>query len=137
MSKKTRAGFYMDDEMMRRCDLFLEQANVRSRNEFVNKAVHKYLCALEAQDVETYLSTHLTSAIRGAVDEGTNRTSGLLFKLAVEMDMMMHLLASTLELTDDELRLLRGRCVDEVKKTRGKISLDNAVSFQQSPDHDA
>lgn len=132
MSKKTRAGFYMDDEMMRRCDLFLEQANVRSRNEFVNKAVRKYLSALEADDVETYLSTHLTSALRGIVDESTNRTAGLLFKLAVEMDMMMHLLASTLELTDDELRRLRGRCVAEVKKTKGKISLEDAVQFQQS-----
>ena len=31
----------------------------------------------------------------------------------------------------EELRRLRGRCVNEVKKTKGKISLEDAVRFQQ------
>jgi hypothetical protein len=48
----------------------------------------------------------------------------------VEISMMMHLLAATLEVTDEELHRLRGRCVVEVKKTKGKIRLDDAVEFQ-------
>lgn len=48
--------------------------------------------------------------------------------------MMMHLLATTLDITDEELHRLRGRCVAEVKRTRGKIRLDDAVDFQSSPD---
>ena len=31
---------------------------------------------------------------------------------------------------------LRGRCVAEVKKTKGKIRLDDAVEFQSSADDD-
>ncbi|HPO77536.1 MAG TPA: hypothetical protein PLI23_10265 [Thermoclostridium caenicola] len=48
--------------------------------------------------------------------------------------MMMHLLAVTLEITDEELHRLRGRCVAEVKRTKGKIRLEDAVDFQNSPD---
>lgn len=54
-----------------------------------------------------------------------------LFRLSVEIGIMIHLLATTLEVTDDELYRLRGRCVSEVKKTQGGISLDAAVEFQQ------
>ena len=57
-----------------------------------------------------------------------------LFRLSVEISMMMHLLATTLEITDEELHRLRGRCVAEVKRTRGKIRLDDAVDFQSSPE---
>jgi len=42
----------------------------------------------------------------------------------------MHLLATTLDVSDEELHRLRGRCVAEVKKTKGKIRLDDAVEFQ-------
>ena len=57
-----------------------------------------------------------------------------LFRLSVEISMMMHLLATTLDITDEELHRLRGRCVTEVKRTRGKIRLDDAVDFQSSPE---
>jgi len=54
----------------------------------------------------------------------------LLFKLAVEESMMMHVLASGLEISDTELSRLRGRCVNEVKRTSGKITFDDAVRLQ-------
>ncbi|MEG1461440.1 MAG: hypothetical protein RSC51_08700, partial [Oscillospiraceae bacterium] len=65
-----------------------------------------------------------------------NRVSANLFRLSVETGMMMHLLATTLDITDDELHRLRGRCVSEVKKTKGKIKLDDAVEFQRGTDGD-
>jgi len=45
--------------------------------------------------------------------------------------MMMNILAAGLEISDDDLRKLRGRCINEVKKTRGKINMEDAVKFQQ------
>ncbi|MEG1268115.1 MAG: hypothetical protein RSD35_02595 [Oscillospiraceae bacterium] len=62
------------------------------------------------------------------------RVANNLFRLSVETGMMMHLLASTLDVTDEELQRLRGRCIGEVKSTKGRIKLDDAVAFQQSAD---
>jgi hypothetical protein len=45
--------------------------------------------------------------------------------------MMMNILAAGLEISEEELRNLRGRCVQQVRKTRGKISMEEAVKFQQ------
>lgn len=58
----------------------------------------------------------------------------LLFKLAVEMDMMMNVLAAAMEIPEEQLRELRGRCIQEVKKTHGMISLDDAVEYQNGGD---
>ena len=55
----------------------------------------------------------------------------LLFKLAVEQDMVMNVLAAGMEIPDEQLRALRGRCVQDVKKTSGSISLDDAVCYQR------
>ena len=55
----------------------------------------------------------------------------LLFKLAVEQDMVMNVLAAGMEIPDEQLKALRGRCVQNVKKTSGSISLDDAVRYQR------
>ena len=58
----------------------------------------------------------------------------LLFKLAVELDMTMNILAAGMEIPEEQLRQLRGRCVQEVKKTHGMVSLDEAVRYQNGED---
>ena len=41
------------------------------------------------------------------------------------------ILAAGMELTDEDLRELRGRCVREVKETRGRISFEDAWAYQK------
>ena len=50
------------------------------------------------------------------------------------MDMMMNVLAAAMEIPEEQLRGLRGWCVQEVKKTHGMISLDDAVEYQNGGD---
>ena len=76
----------------------------------------------------------LVAAIRATVQNSESHICRLLFKLAVEMDMMMNVLAAAMEIPEEQLRELRGRCVEEVKKTPGMISLDDAVEYQNGGD---
>lgn len=47
----------------------------------------------------------------------------------------MNILAAGLEINDDgDLRKLRGRCVSEVKRNRGKINMEDAVKYQMGLD---
>ena len=45
--------------------------------------------------------------------------------------MVMNVLAAGMEISDDALRSLRGRCVQNVKKTSGSVTLDKAVEYQR------
>lgn len=105
--------------------------NCRSQNEFIESAIRFYAAYLAARDSAEFLTPVLAAAVCGRLDSSDDRISSLLFKLAVEVSMMTHVLASGLEITDEELRRLRGRCVEEVKRTKGRITFDDAVKFQK------
>ena len=55
----------------------------------------------------------------------------LLFKLAVEQAMMLHVVAATNRIDRDTLSELRGMCVMDCKKINGAISFDDAVKYQK------
>jgi len=101
--------------------------NCKSQNEFIEKAIRFYAGYISAKDGSEFLAHTLVSAIRGTMDDSENRIARLLFKLAVEVSMMAHILAAGLEVSDDELRRLRGRSVNEVKRTSGRVTFDDAV----------
>ena len=48
--------------------------------------------------------------------------------------MMMHVIAAHFKDDISDLRALRGYAADEVKRTYGRISFDNAFKIQSSPE---
>ena len=106
-------------------------SNCRSQNEFVETALLYYCDHLTAVETSSFLTPALTAAIRGTVQDTENHICRLLFKLAVEMSMMMNVLASELEISPEELEKLRAKCVRDVKRTHGSITFKDAVEFQR------
>ena len=130
-SVKKRTAVWLYPEIIEKMDNLLERDNCKSRSEFIDKALNFYMGYLVSEDTTGYLSKILISAMQGILKETENRNSSNLFRLSVEMSMMMNILAAGLEISDEELRSLRGRCVQQVKKTRGKVSMEEAIKFQQ------
>ncbi|WP_333657150.1 hypothetical protein [Tissierella praeacuta] len=128
---KKRTAVWLYPETIDKMDNLLERDNCKSRSEFIDKALNFYMGYLVSEDTTGYLSKILISAMQGTLKETEKRNSSNLFRLSVEMSMMMNILAAGLEISDEELRNLRGRCVQQVKKTRGKVSMEEAIKFQQ------
>ena len=125
--EKTRIHTRISPETEQKIAAAMPFSNCRSQNEFVEKALQFYCEHLTAQDTFSALPPVLLSAIRATVQASEDRICRLLFKLAVEMDMMMNILAAGMEIPEGQLRDLRGRCVQNVKKTNGRISLEQRV----------
>ena len=128
---KKRTAVWLYPETIDKMDNLLERDNCKSRSEFIDKALNFYMGYLVSEDTTGYLSKILISAMQGTLKETENRNSSNLFRLSVEMSMMMNILAAGLEINEEELHSLRGRCVQQVKKTRGKVSMEEAIKFQQ------
>lgn len=79
----------------------------------------------------SYLPTAITSVITGAVDASENRTARLLFKLAVEISMMMNILAANVNIDETTLGKLRGKCVQDVKSSVGNVNFEGVYRFQK------
>lgn len=105
--------------------------NCQTQNEFIEKAIRFYAGYVSGQEATAYLPPALTSVLRSTIQATEDRIARLLFKLAVEQDMMMNVMAAGMEISEETLQDLRGHCVRNVKKTNGAVTLDKAVEFQR------
>lgn len=105
--------------------------NCQSQNEFIEKAIHFYAGYVSAQDSTDFLAQSLVTVIRGTLDDSENRVARLLFKMAVELSMTMNVVAAGLGFQLSDLSELRARCVEDVKKSGGRITFDDALKFQK------
>ena len=118
-------------DILEKVEELYREDNCRSQSEFIEKAVNFYIGYLTSEDKKGYLPSVVTSTLKSIVAESDNRQNRMLFKLAVEINMMMNVLAAGMEISEEDLRQLRARCVREVKQTNGNISLKDAVKYQK------
>ena len=106
--------------------------NCQSQNEFIEKAIRFYAGYIAGKDSASFMPEALVSALRATVTESEKHICRMLFKLTVELDIMMHVLAAGLSLQTDTLDALRDKCVREVSRTNGQISFKDAVEYQNA-----
>ena len=120
MSKKSRFPLYMSGETQAKLNQHYKDDGSTTKTAFIENAINFYVGYLDANNIGEFLP----DAFPKRIQDGENRIASLLFKLAVEHDMMMHIVAESFELDEDHLRRLRGQSVRRVKETRGKLSLE-------------
>ena len=130
--EKMRIHTRVTQEMERKINAAMEKANCQSRNEFLEKALQFYCDYLAAEDVADFLPPIFIHAMQGTLQCSEDRIARLLFKLTVEISMMMNVLAAGLEIDASQLDALRWRCVQEVKKTNGTITFKDTLAKSQN-----
>ena len=128
---KKRTAVWLTPGVIRRMDGWLEEDNCKTRSEFIEKALRFYMGCLATEDTSEYLSRALADTLRGTLAYNENRLRTLLFKLCVEVNMMSHTVAAHFRADPVNRRELRAYAVDEVLRTNGKISFDDALDLQR------
>ena len=105
--------------------------NCSTRNEFIEKAIRFYSGYLDTEHADEYLPWVLADVLEGKLGALGKRMGHLLFKLAVEENLMGNLVAAGMEVDLDTLRKTRVRCVKEVRETNGEIDMDDALAYQK------
>lgn len=108
-----------------------KEDNCSSQSEFIEKAILFYAGYLSVEENKSYLPNIVTSTLKSIVSESDNRQNRMLFKLSVEMAMMMNVIAAIQDIDKLSLERLRGECVKEVKRTNGSFSFDDAMDWQR------
>ena len=99
----------------------------RSLTAFIERAVDFYLDYLSANSAGLFLPTSIKSYLDGRLGQLEDRLSSLAFRQAVEQDMVAGILADAYQFSDEDLRRRRAESVNNVKKTNGRISLEQRV----------
>ena len=140
--KNNKKGFYfwLEPDVYSQIEPHLYAADVKTRSEFVNEAVRRYIGELDSKTSEEYVSRQIASVVRGAIGDTENHISRILFKLAGEQATLNLIIADRIlgDVDDAMLKAYRNEAYDIVRKRQGVLSAkdarDNALSV--SEDHE-
>lgn len=127
MSRKEKFAFYMMPEKKALLERRYQEDGSRSLTAFIENAVDFYLDYLSANSAGLFLPTSIKSYLDGRLGQLEELPSSIAFRQAVEQDMVAGILADTYQFGDEDLRRRRAESVQNVKKTNGRISLEQRV----------
>ena len=133
-SAKNRLTFRPSDETRQRIEQWYRADNCSSLNDFIEKAVNDYIDRLALNDNNRALPIAVTSAINGRLGLLEKNLSSLSFNHAVELDMIVSIVAEAFNFSREDMKQLRAQSVKNVKGTNGRISLEKRA--QQTDEYE-
>lgn len=127
MSKKEKFALYLTPEKKAVLERRYREDGSRSLTAFIERAIDFYLDYLSANAAGLFLPTALKSYVDGRLGQMEDRMSSLLYKQAVEQDMVAGILADAYQFSEEDLQRRRAESVKNVKRTNGRIALDQRV----------
>ena len=100
--------------------------NCASQSEFIEKAIRFYCGYLGAKKARV-----LAEILEGILSTFGSRVGRLLFKQIVEQSILAHIVAADTDIDLDTLEKLRGRCIQDARRTNGEISFQDILRFQK------
>ena len=105
--------------------------NCSTKNEYIEKAIQFYSGYLDTKYADAYLPRVLSDVLEGKLGAFGKHVGHLLFKQAVDQNIMANLVAYLSNVDLDQLQKLRVRCVKNVKETNGEVDFQDAFRFQK------
>lgn len=127
---KVRKAFYIEEDILEQVDSLLQQADVKSRNEFLNQALKFYIGYLTSAKIENYMLSSISSVMHATVKDSENRMAREMFKLAVETSKLANVIAYSQEIDEESMGKLHVRCMEEVKRINGAVKFEDAYEYQ-------
>lgn len=122
---KQRISLYLDKETVEKMNEAIKKYGYRSRNDFVSSAVDNLIADKLLSENDTVISEKLSRSIAEMSEAQTLQIAKSMFRYAVEMELIMRMFSETLDFTPAELEEMRKEAVRNVRRTRGKVRLDD------------
>lgn len=132
VKEKEKFTLWFTPEAKEKVELCYRQDNCKSKSEFINKAICFYCGYLYTKQAAEYLPDVLHTMLEGTLENYGNRIGSMLYKQAIELNIMNHILAADTDMDVPTYERLRGLSTREVQASNGKISFKDALKFQKS-----
>lgn len=128
--ERNKIPLRLSQEQLSKLDGYVKLSRASSRNQFLLDAIEFYGGFISSEK-NKFLPNAIASAMVGIVDNSEDRISRIIFKNTVELAMVMNILAAVADIDEDKLRLLRAKCIKDVKGTIGQINFDEIYKYQK------
>ena len=133
---RNRIAFRMRAETAQKIEQWQKASNCRSKNEFIEKAVNFYADYLALNNDNQLLPKAVLSAMEGRLGLLEKNLSAATFNHAVELDMLVGIIAQSYQFSQNDLEKRRAQSVRNVKATNGRVSLEKCARAYDSQDWD-
>lgn len=99
---------------------------LNSRNRVIEEAVAFYFAYMTSEINQDFLCAVYGRKVEGIIGNNTDRIARLLFKEAVEMNLLTRLIASNFNIDKMTYDKMRKTAVEDAKATKGIISIYDA-----------
>ena len=129
--KMPTRGIRMPDEQWKTCVEMSKDLGYGSPSDFIRDAIEFYVEWTKRESSEKFLTPALESVVRGIVKDSEDRISRLLFKLAVDVDMLARITYHDHDYSFEEWKTVREDSIRRVSDTNGTIHLgENTEAWQ-------
>ena len=135
-NEKKRFPLRLKAETMQKIEQWCKASNCRSKNEFVEKAVNFYADYLALNSDNQLLPKAVLSTIEGRLGLLEKNLSAATFNHAVELDMLVGIIAQSYQFSQNDLEKRRAQSVRNVKATNGRVSLEKCARAYDNHDWD-
>ena len=109
----------------------IKKGGCKTNSEYVEKALEFYHSYMVNRQAPEFLSATMFHSLRNVLDKTEHARSRALFKLSVEISMLLNVVAAANDFSEEDLHALRHTCIDEVMNLNGSITLDDAIKWQE------
>ena len=125
---KQRISLYLDRDTVKKADKMMKEYGYKSRNEFYSAAVESYIADELLQKNDSALSEKLARAVVELSENNAKAISKGLFRYAVQLEMVMRMIATLSDISDREVEDMRREAINNVRRTRGKVNLKDIIN---------
>lgn len=125
---KQRISLYLDRDTVKKADKMMKEYGYKSRNEFYTAAVDRFIADELLKENAPALSDKLARAVAAMSEDNARAISKGLFRYAVQLEMVMRMIATLSDITEEEVETMRREAINNVRRTRGKVSLTDIIT---------
>ena len=122
-----RISLYLDKKLVKKADSAKRKLGYSSRNEFFTVLIENFIANEMIKDNSPILSKKLSKAVADLSEDNAKAISKGLFRYAVELEMITRIIAQITDISAKELEKMRTEAVNNVRRTRGKVHLDEIL----------
>ena len=130
--RKQRYTIWLTKEAVQKSDAGMKMDGLPTRSDFIEKAIHFYSGYIYVDHHADFLADVVLDSMKGLVSSTESRLSRMLFKVAVELAKLEHMLATVNDMDEETMARLHARCTQDVKRINGILRMEDAVEFQRS-----
>ncbi len=125
---KQRISLYLDKDLVKNTDKIIKEYGFKSRNEFYSCAVENFIANELLKKNKSVISDKLAKAIAECSEDNAKAISKGLFRYAVQLEMVMRMIAEQFDYRKNEIEDMRKEAINNVRRTRGKINLEDIIT---------